>query len=118
MTSCSTVLLDPHPFGGDTSSRESLYMKTPVVTYPSEQLAGRYTQAFLRRVGLPELIAKDFDDYVDIAIRVASDKAYRATLSEKLKTTRMNLFNQMDVVTAWEEFFVSSARTAMPSLKI
>ena len=69
-------------------------MQTPVVTYPSEQLAGRYTQAFLRRVGLDELIADDFDDYVDIAIKVASDKEYRSGLVEKLKTTRMNLFGQ------------------------
>ena len=38
------VLLDPHPFGGDTSTRESLFMETPVVTLPSEQLAGRYSQ--------------------------------------------------------------------------
>ena len=88
------VLLDPHPFGGDTSSRESLFMETPVVTLPSEQLAGRYTQAFLHRVGLPELIAKDFDEYVSIAIRVASDKAYRKTLSDKLHESKMNLFQQ------------------------
>ena len=88
------VLLDPHPFGGDTSSRESLFMETPVVTLPSEQLAGRYTQAFLHRVGLTECIAKDFDEYLAIAIRIASDKEYRKSLSEKLSKTKMNLFMQ------------------------
>ena len=51
-------------------------------------------KAFLRRVGLEEMIAKDFEEYTDIAIRVASDKEYRKQLSDKLKTTRMNLFNQ------------------------
>ena len=88
------MLLDPHPFGGDTSSRESLFMETPVVTLPSEQLAGRYTQAFLHRVGLTECIATDFDDYVNIAIRIASDKAFRKQLTTKLHKTKMNLFMQ------------------------
>ena len=91
---CAAVLLDPHPFGGDTSSRESLFMETPVVTLPSVQLAGRYTQAFLHRVGLTECIAKDFDEYLEIAIRIASDKEYGKTLSEKLSKTKMSLFMQ------------------------
>ena len=92
-------------------------------------------QAFLRRVGLEEMIAKDFEEYVDIAIRVASDKEYRKQLSDKLKTTRMNLFNQQvcridyaclmmpmavwqDVIIAWEDFFVSSVKEVMPDLRI
>ena len=38
------VILDPYPFGGDTSSREAFLVGTPIVTLPSEQLPGRYTQ--------------------------------------------------------------------------
>ncbi len=51
-------------------------------------------QAFLRRVGLDEMVAKDFDEYIDIAMRVASDKEYRKSLTDKLHETKMNLFGQ------------------------
>ena len=52
------------------------------------------SQAYLKRVGLKELIAKDMEDYINIAIRVASDSAYREKLSEILHESRMQLFQQ------------------------
>ena len=51
-------------------------------------------QAFLHRVGLPELIATDFDDYVRIAVKVVTDQEYQKSLRQKLQITKQNLFNQ------------------------
>ena len=45
-------------------------------------------------MGLAELIAKDADDYVNIAMRIAILKDYRKDLANRLSKTRMNLFGQ------------------------
>ena len=51
-------------------------------------------QAYLRAVDLEELIATDMDDYISIAMKVASDKSYRQQLSDILYETRHRLFHQ------------------------
>jgi predicted O-linked N-acetylglucosamine transferase (SPINDLY family) len=57
--------------GGSTSTYELLAQGTPVVTYPSQQLAGRFSAALVRRVGLGELVASTLEDLPALAIKVA-----------------------------------------------
>ncbi|MEZ5526180.1 MAG: hypothetical protein R3F26_01420 [Gammaproteobacteria bacterium] len=43
----------------------------PVVTWPQTRVVSRQTHAFLHQIGLPELSARDADDYVRIAAELA-----------------------------------------------
>jgi hypothetical protein len=56
----------------------------PVVTLPGEQPRSRYTAALHEHVGLAELTAASPEQYVKIAVRVATDRALREALRQRL----------------------------------
>lgn len=82
------IALDPFPFTGGMTSCEALWMGVPVITWPHSRVVSRQTYAFLSAIGLPELAAKDADDYIRIATGLANDreslKNLRATLRDKM----------------------------------
>lgn len=85
------IALDPFPFTGGLTSCEALWMGVPVVTWPQSRVVSRQTHAFLHQIGLPELSAKDADDYVRIAVELANDHVLlahlRATLRERMRAS-------------------------------
>ena len=57
----------------------------PVVTWPQSRVVSRQTYAFLNQIGLPELAAKDGDDYVQIAAELAGDPVRLALLRGSMR---------------------------------
>lgn len=67
------IALDPFPYNGGTTTCETLWLGLPVVALRGDSFVSRMGLALLADIGLPELAARDGDDYVDIAARLASD---------------------------------------------
>ena len=67
------LTLDPFPHNGGLTTCDSLWSGVPVVTCPGETFASRQSLSHLSNVGLTETIARDLDEYVEIAVRLASD---------------------------------------------
>jgi predicted O-linked N-acetylglucosamine transferase (SPINDLY family) len=65
------ILLDCFPWSGHTLACEALWMGVPVVTLAGASVAGRLTASALHAVGAAEWIAKNLDEYVGIAHRLA-----------------------------------------------
>lgn len=61
------IALDPFPFNGGTTTAESLWMGTPVITKTGDRFVSHVGESILRAVGLPELIAEAWEDYIQIA---------------------------------------------------
>jgi predicted O-linked N-acetylglucosamine transferase (SPINDLY family) len=82
------VVLDPFPFSGSTTTCEALWMGVPVVTCPFETFASRHSLSHLSTVGLTETIARDLDEYVELAVSLAGElprlTALRADLRERM----------------------------------
>jgi predicted O-linked N-acetylglucosamine transferase (SPINDLY family) len=79
------IALDPFPYNGATTTCESLWMGTPVVTLAGDTHAGRVGASILTQVALTELIAGRPEDYVRIAMDLASNRERLSELRGRLR---------------------------------
>lgn len=77
--------LDCFPHNSGTTLFESLYMGVPYVTLADRPSAGRLGASILHGMGHPEWIAKTEDEYVEIAVALASDLDALAALRSGLR---------------------------------
>src|SRR5262245_31635747 len=78
--------LDPFPYNGCTTTIEALWMGVPVVALRGRRSVARASEAILEVVGLPDLVAKDGDDYVRIVRALAENRKYLSELKSGLRT--------------------------------
>lgn len=65
--------LDTFPYGGHTTSLDSLWMGVPVVTLAGNSAVGRAGVSQLSNLGLTNLIAHSPEEFVRIAVELAGD---------------------------------------------
>lgn len=94
----SDVVLDTFVFGGGNSSMEAFAVGRPVVTLPSDQLRGRLTLACCRRMGIDELVAADARDFAARAVRLGTDRSYRAAVQARIAARSGALFEDKAMV--------------------
>jgi predicted O-linked N-acetylglucosamine transferase (SPINDLY family) len=99
------VLLDTPHFNGMNSSLQAFAAGAPVVTLPGRFQRGRHTQAMYRKMGIFDCIAADAEDYTDIALRIANDRAYAQALRTRILARNHVLFEDARVVSEFERFF-------------
>ncbi len=85
------LALDPFPYGGGTTTCDALWMGVPVVSLAGQTAVGRGGLSLLSNVGLPELVARDCEQYVQIAVALAQDLSrlsqLRATLRDRVQAS-------------------------------
>jgi predicted O-linked N-acetylglucosamine transferase (SPINDLY family) len=85
------IALDTFPYHGTTTTCEALWMGCPVVTLPGDRHASRVGASLLTSVNRTAWIARDWPDYVRIAVALAGDRAglvrERASLREAVRTS-------------------------------
>jgi len=104
------VMLDPYPFGGYTTTFEGFSAGMPTVTLPHSMMMGRCTLGMYERLGVTDLIAKDKDDYVNLAVKLGEDAAMRADIKQRILDKKHVLFNQKDAVKSWGAFLEQTVR--------
>jgi protein O-GlcNAc transferase len=77
--------LDTFPYNGTTTTCEAAWMGVPVITLAGDRHASRVGLSLLTNMGLPELIAKTEDEYIDIAVKLAADTERLQFLRERLR---------------------------------
>jgi predicted O-linked N-acetylglucosamine transferase (SPINDLY family) len=78
------AVLDTHGFAGGSTSYDLITLGCPFVTLPGEASKGRVGAMLYRAIGVEELIARDVDHYVELAVRLAQDRDWHAGLSARL----------------------------------
>ena len=82
------IALSPTPFGGGTTTAESLWMGVPVVTLRGDRWAGRIGVSFLETLGLADrLVADGPEDYIAKTAALIGDPSALAELRAGLRET-------------------------------
>lgn len=87
------AVLDSTHFNGGTTSAQALAVGAPIVTWPGEFMRARQCYCNYHHMEMFDCVARDAEDYVRIAVRLANDPAYRAGIREKIFARNSVLYN-------------------------
>ena len=79
------IALDTFPYNGGATTCECLWLGVPVVTRAGAMGFARSATSILGNVGLAELVAGSEDEYVAIAVRLATDRSRLRALQRGLR---------------------------------
>jgi predicted O-linked N-acetylglucosamine transferase (SPINDLY family) len=67
-------------------------MGVPVVTLPGEYLRSRITRALYAKMEITELIADSHEQYVALALRLATEASFRTGITHRISSLSQRLF--------------------------
>jgi protein O-GlcNAc transferase len=102
----SDICLDSNNWSGFNTSLDAAACLLPIVTLPLQTMRSRHCYGVLKRMELDELIAKNLDDYVDIAVHLALDLSYRKEIQEKIQQRKHLLFDDDEAMQGLERFLL------------
>lgn len=92
------------------ASLQAFAAGVPVVTFPNELWASRIPYGFYQQMGISDLIAASRDEYVALAIKLATDAAFHKKMVQLIEQKRSKLSEDKEAVKEWEDFFNFAAR--------
>ncbi len=105
------VSLDIPQFNGGNTTIEALTAGTPVVTMPTGLARGRLCSAIYKHMKVEDCIAETPEEYVDIAVRLATDPSYRKKIVKKIAKNSPRLFENEKAVSEWQRFFLEACKS-------
>lgn len=106
------VMLDPTPFGGGQTSFDALAMGLPIVVFPGQFMRGRLTYGVYQQMGVDDCIASSPEQYVEIAVRLATDPMHRQAVSHRIIAAHDRLFENISGVRDLEAFLIGAVRSS------
>lgn len=106
----SDIVLDTICWSGCNSTLESLQFDLPIVTMPGALMRGRHTMAILSMMNVTQTIANTIDEYIDIAVRLAKDDAWRGEIKNSIANNKHRLYRDRVCISVLEEFLSRVAR--------
>ncbi|SMC78049.1 Predicted O-linked N-acetylglucosamine transferase, SPINDLY family [Polynucleobacter kasalickyi] len=84
------LFLDTYPYNGGTTISDALWMGLPVLTLSGQSMPSRMGKSLLKNCGLEELVTESLDEYIALAISLASSPStyqhYHELLAKTLST--------------------------------
>lgn len=106
----SDVYLDTITWSGGNTSLEAIACNLPIVTYPGEFMRGRHTDSFLKMLGVKDTIAQSEVEYIEIAVKLGLDSAWRQEISARMKERHDSLYEDKACVAGLEAFYQEVVR--------
>jgi predicted O-linked N-acetylglucosamine transferase (SPINDLY family) len=107
LTSLLDVALAPFPFGAGDTSLEGFALGLPTVTLPTNQLKGRLTFAMYQAMKIGDCTARDVNDYIAIATRLGTDRAFNRSVRDKILAANHVLYENAGALRDLEQFLTS-----------
>lgn len=82
------LFLDTQPFNAQTTACDALWAGLPVLTRLGETFVGRAAASLLHALELPELVTHSAQEYEELALALAEDRARLTAIREKLRQHR------------------------------
>lgn len=101
------VYLDSFSWSGCNSSLESLAHNMPIVTHPGVAMRSQHTAAILAMMGMKDCIAKDQDDYIQMAISLGNNPEKRAQMRERIAANKQKVYRDEKAIQGLENFLRS-----------
>ena len=110
-------VLDPMPFGGVNGVLEPLSAGVPVVTLVGKRHGERSAYSILSNLGVAQTIAHGGREYVDIAVRLAEDANFAASVREAIRfgLAKSPLVDMVAHTQALEDAYLSALAQCYPS---
>ena len=108
----SDVAIDTFHFSAGTTAFLVFAFGTPLVTLPGDYVRGRPTYGCYLKMGMLDCVARDAGDYVDLAVRIGTDRALRESLSRKILASCGTLYSDPAAVAELAGFLRSAASSA------
>lgn len=87
------IILDSIGWSGGNTSVEALYFDKPIVCMTGNNLRSSHTCAILKFLNLDELIAKNYSQYINIAVELATNQLFYNQTVIKIKNNKNRLFD-------------------------
>ena len=108
VTAIADVYLDNISWSGGNTTLESTVYNLPLVTLPGELMRSRHTAAILNMMGIESAIAKNKDEYVEIAVRLGRDPDYRQDMARQIAGNKEKCYGDLQPVRALEDFLLKA----------
>jgi predicted O-linked N-acetylglucosamine transferase (SPINDLY family) len=69
-------------------------------------MRGRQSYGIFKTLGVMDTVASSEAEYIEIAVRLCSDSAWRESIIQKMKANQHLLYDDITCVKALEQFFV------------
>jgi protein O-GlcNAc transferase len=104
----STLLLDSIGFSGFNTALMAIENNLPIVSLKNNSLKGNLANAILSRIELNELVAKDFDEYFKIILKLVNNKSYKNYIQSRIKDNIFKLYEDCKAINEFENFLIKA----------
>jgi protein O-GlcNAc transferase len=105
------VILDSMDWSGFNTSMDASALDKPIVSLRGETCRALHSHGILKRLELDEVIAKDEDEFIEIAVKLGLDQEFREDVAKKVKARKDRLFEDEVPIRALEDFFARSMQS-------
>ncbi len=110
VNSVCDAMLDTTRWSGGNTSLDAIAAGLPIVTLPGRYMRARQSAGMLKAMGVDALVARDADDYLALAARIAEDGAWRDEQAMALRERRGAIFDDAAPLAAFADAILRYAR--------
>jgi predicted O-linked N-acetylglucosamine transferase (SPINDLY family) len=107
LNSVVDVFLDSMGWSGCNTTLEALHHAVPIVTCPGDTMRSCHSAAILSHISVEDTIARDNDEYIAIAARLANEPHWREDIRRRLSERKAILADGKGAVGALGDFLAT-----------